>query len=428
MSLAREIPYRVATYDTATYATVFPYPYLPELRVPRREPLTPERAQRAIGRTLEPLVGGYVIGDYYAPPLAGKESSSQESVLVVGHAASGKTLFIRVLCEALWLTGFTPIFAITRKNDFAKWERPNVADLRYFARDFADWLRHFVGEPITVGRRELEERFEEAFVRRRFRKRILYPAYVEDAPEEDKFRLNPRHLNAWQIQELFGFNIEAQYMRLYDRAFVSIWRKGGEGMTFGEFVEALRRYSEALGERSRVALLRVVEALEYSRELFQEDGRNSLVGAYREPTLVNLSFFGAPASRMAVAFIANFVSQVIEGMRLVSSAALVLDDVSYFIRDETGRANRTMTRVLDQVLNIEGRCVHSGLKRVIAVQSLKQLPRPLRDLKLYNKVVFARPRAGWLKSNLRQFECEVLDNDANVIYRVLLRPPVTSRP
>ena len=423
--------YRVSSYRFFEYSSeINPYAVAPEPRVANAPP-TAYTARNILGRQIIP---GHELrwGGYYFLNLRGKEDSQQETILILGNSGTGKTLLARILIEIMWFNGFTPIFTISKKEPFIKLDTPNLRDFYWLSELFKDWVQLYTRMPYEdweklgyeerksrkdMGKSLKEKVFRERFEEHGFKVITYYPPYAKQEPH---FKLNPRFLDPWSLADAYGLNIESRYMRIFDKIFTDIWSSHNPPKTTEEFIEELKTRAEHIQNSiARVNLLSIATYLESDIDLFQDKLENPLYKAYMDKTIVNLSFFQVPQSLFEPMIITNFIRQVIDAMQKISSSALIFDDVGYFMK------NKSIQRVLDELVNIEGRVGHAGIKKILISQSLNHFPRILRDLRIYNKIFYSKPRNGWFRRLGYQFQCELIDNDTGENALIWLRPPIT---
>lgn len=380
-----------------------------------------------IGKILVPSNQGLKVDDDYCLTLNPKDSGTHECILVIGRSGSGKSLFLRVFSEICCFNSFTPIFVISRKNDFVKFNKTNISDIHLFKSKFNDWFKIFLeGRDLPSSRRVAEKIFDLAFHNYGFSVRVMTPSFSKTY-NAYKYKLNPRHLDPYSLCELYGFSIKTRYIKTYERIFQSTWKSHKENLQ--KLIDNLEReIKEYPEEKSTPYLKDVVEYLKRTRHLFQEDNAlNTCILAWKKPRLYNLTFSGLPSLPMNAAYVTNFIKQIIEAMMyLKSTCTLIFDDVGFFLL-EGGKTSEAVTNILDDLINIEGRVSNAGIKRVFAFQSEKQIPPRLKDFSIYNKIIYTRPRDGYIRPSSRQWEIEIIDNDQGETERILLRPPVTAK-
>jgi len=387
-----------------------------------------------IGRKMIPTLRGLTHGDYYYLNLQPKESDTQDTILIVGNSGHGKTFIARLLIETMWFNGYTPIFTISKKIPFLLMGNPNLRDLDYFARYFPEWMELFTGvekwsqmrkvemEVTTRGKRVKDikrESFIEAFKSHKLKVVNLYPPY---SSEGNKFLLNIRYLDIWSMAEAFGLNLKTRYMRLLDNIITKIWEATEPPpSTVEDFISELEERGNNVSDSIvKTHMQTIAEYLRQNIELFQKDVRNTLYKYYLDKYIVNLSFYGVQQNMFEVIVVTNFIRQVIDAMQRIGSSALIFDDVGYFMK------NKSVKVVLHDLVHVEGRVAGAGIKKILITQNLRQFPNFLKDMSVYNKIFYAKPRLGWYRSRSFQFQCELQDNDTGEEVLLWLRPPVTA--
>ena len=422
------MPYRVAPYTLMEYdvevnpLAIAPEPILKEL------PLTPATARNVIGRK---ILGGpeFRLGNYYYIRLRDKDDGSQETILIVGPSGTGKTLIAKLLIEVMWYNGFTPIFTISRKDDFMHLDQFNIRDRFTLCKMFKEWVWIYtgvknvekLGSPVlgkyAISKRDIK--LVNAFDSHKFKVETLYPAY---AKKEPSFKLNLKFLDVWSIADMYGLSIETKYMHTLDRVFRNVWNSPNPPKNPDDFIREIYEVAQHTSDsKVRLYLELICENLNQDRHLFQDDFKNLLLKYYQDKYIVNLSFYEVEQSILEVAFISNFIREVIDCMKKISSCALIFDDIGFFTK------SKSIPRILDELINVEGRLAHAGIKKILIVQNIKQLPRILQDPSIYNKIFYSKPRIGWFRTSHPQFQCELVDNDLNENVLIYLRPPVIGR-
>lgn len=424
---------KIAPYRLIPYRTLIPYAYIEEPKV--KLPLTAYSAKNYIGRRL--LIAPMPqMGDPIIVSDTPKASSDQPTFLLIGPRGTGKTILIRVLVENAWFNNFTPIFIISPKNDYLNMDQPNYQDVISNLKYHREWMIHLVGRDIlpldTTTRKKL---FTRTFNRNKFNLRILVPPHTKIRKEyrekTEPYKLNPRLLDAYQIADLITRPAESVYIKQYDKIYHRLWSKN-PNMTFRDFLELFVKEAKEVENKNIQERLKYIHNTlvdYYETGYIAKSGANTLIKYFREKTIVNFTFHDQTPTMQNIVLISNFIRQVIETVQKYKlSSFLIIDDLAFFKRS-LGRREESpsLTRVLDELINIQGRTTDAGIRIAFAVQTEKQLPKKLNQKILYNYIFYTRPRTGYIRATFRALETEMIDNIANRAERLFIRLPITAK-
>lgn len=429
----------IGNFDIGSFNTV-PQPIpgfeeFEEVGLPLPNPLT------YIGRSLTPTERGWGLGEPYCIDF--KKSGDQlESILIHGPSGTGKTFLLFLLFEALTLLTAEPIFWVDRKAEWYGWGHPKLPghdnfEWRAMERVHSEFLSMFVAIGFRLGgSRNPTEAYIDAYTSyfTPDNVTVFFPAYAPFRKEDLEkfaqltgykcrlFKPSWKLLTPSATASLFNLNLNTQYMDAYERAFIEA---RSEAENYSDFVSTLSDFVSKERPSKDFALLVKLLAQDFCFKWFEYKGDNILLEAFDKPGQIYvLTFVGMPQVPKNAAWVEMWIDSAVMAVRSMGRPATVaIDDLPWY---RIGPAD--ITSALERLIHIESRMPGVGMRKIIAVQTPRQLPRNISPSSMcYTHIFATKPSYGFTWKAHPQYECEMTQVQLDKNYRLLLRPPLNKK-
>lgn len=426
-------------FDMGSFDTV-PIPVHGEEEI-EGPPLPPANPVTYIGRSLTPTERGWGLGEPCCLDL--KKSGDQlESILLEGPSGTGKTFLLFLIFEAITLLTAEPIFWVDRKAEWYGWGHPKMPhedgfDWRTLERVHDEFLQFIVSIGTRIGgSTDPLEAYIDMFTSYFSPENVtvFFPAFAPFLKHQierfskitgyrcELFAPSWKLLTPSAAAALFNLNINTQYMDVYERAFLEARR---DAENYSDFVSVLSdMVSKERPSKDFAALVKLLSQ-DFCFKWFDYSGENRLVRAFAEPGQIYvLTFIGLPQLPKNAAWVELWIESAINAVRAMGrSATVAIDDLPWY-----RIGNGDITQSLERLIHIESRMPGVGIRKVIAVQTARQLPRNISPSSMcYTHVFSTKPSYGFTWKAHPQYECELTQVQLDKNYRLILRPPLNKK-
>jgi len=433
------VSFDIGNFDIGSFGTVpIPVHGLDEIEKPV---LPPSNPVTYIGRSLTPTERGWGLGEPYCLDL--KKSGDQlEAILIEGPSGTGKTFLLFLLFEAITLLTAEPIFWVDRKAEWYGWGHPKLPtedgfEWRTLERVHDEFLYLIVSMGYRLGGSTdpLEayiDMFTSFFSPENVT--VFFPAFAPLLKSQvERFeQITGYHCEffkpSWKLltpsaaAALFNLNVNTQYMEVYERAFIEA-RKDAEN--YSDFVSVLSDFVSKEKPSKDFAMLVKLLSQDFCFKWFDYKGDNALVRAFANPgQIFVLTFIGMPQLPKNAAWVEMWIESAIRAVRAMGrTATIAIDDLPWY---RIGPMD--VSQALERLIHIESRMPGVGMRKIITVQTARQLPRTISPSSMcYTHIFATKPSYGFTWKAHPQYECEMTQVQLDKNYRLMLRPPLNKK-